>query len=89
MEFDEFDDATYQHPERHTYTPDDDGRCTEIMPNGRPCGSRQRSSVLHVDAEADFRQRHSHGGGDCMCFEDPNGPSFYEAMAAYVKRVRS
>ena len=77
-------------PALHTYEPDDDGRCQSGWYNGRgewiKCGSRQRSSVLHDDPESDFRQMHDHGGGDCMCFEDENGPSYYEAMQAYIAR---
>ena len=57
----------------HTYEPDDTGRCTSGWYNdsGRwvDCRSTQRSSTLHDDADADFRERHDHGGGDCMCFE--------------------
>lgn len=74
----------------HTYQPDSDGRCTSGWTNdsGRwaPCGSTQRSSVLHDDAEAEFRQMHDHGGGDCMCFEDEDGPDFYQAMNEYTGR---
>lgn len=60
----------------HTFDPVK-GRCTI-------CGSTQRSSVLHDDPESDFRMMHNHGGRDCMCFEDEDGPSYYEAMKAYV-----
>lgn len=74
----------------HTYQPDADGRCTagwyNDSENWVPCGSSQRSSVLHDDLEAEFRQRHDHGGGDCMCFEDEEGPSFWEAMKEYAGR---
>jgi hypothetical protein len=73
----------------HTYDPDEEGRCKSGWYNesGKwiPCRSTQRSSVLHDDPESEFRQMHDHGGGDCMCFEDENGPSFYEAMAQFVK----
>lgn len=73
----------------HTYEPDKDGRCTSgwYTESGRyiPCRSTQRSSVLHDDPESDFRQMHDHGGGDCMCFEDPDGPSWSEAMDRYVR----
>lgn len=75
----------------HAYDPDEEGRCREVIrfgDDGEPdvvCRSRQRSSVLHDDPEADFRERHWHGGGDCMCFEDPSGPSYHEAMRAYVR----
>ena len=62
----------------HTYEPDGQGRC-------QSCGSTQRSSVLHDDPEAEFRERHNHGGGDCMCFESEDGPSFHEAMKKYVE----
>jgi hypothetical protein len=72
----------------HTFQPGPDGRCQARLIRhgmlGATCGSTQRSSVLHDDAEADFRMRHNHGGGDCMCFEDEDGPSFYEAMKQYV-----
>lgn len=72
----------------HTYEPDEAGRCKSGWYNehGRyvKCMSTQRSSVLHDDAESDFRQAHDHGGGDCMCFEDTPG-GYYGAMAAYVK----
>jgi hypothetical protein len=68
----------------HKYVPDADGRCTSGWYNDQqewvPCGSSQRSSVLHDDPESEFRQMHDHGGGDCMCFESEDGPSFYEAM---------
>lgn len=33
-----------------------------------PCNA-DKWSVLHIDKDADFRSRHDHGGGDCMCFE--------------------
>jgi hypothetical protein len=74
----------------HTYRPDAEGRCqggwvSERSGEWVPCGSRQRSSVLHDDPEAAFREQHDHGGGDCMCFEDDNGPTFYEAMEAYKR----
>src|SRR6185295_17894865 len=48
------------------------------------CGSRQRSSVLHDDPDADFREMHSHGGGDCMCFEGEY--SWTDALRDYRKR---
>lgn len=74
----------------HSYEPDSSGKCTSGWVNSRGewinCGSYQKSSVLHDDPESDFRQMHYHGGGDCMCFEDENGPSYYEAMRAYVER---
>jgi len=71
----------------HTYEPDTEGRCTAGWYNDRGlwinCRSTQRSSVLHDDPEAEFRERHDHGGGDCMCFEDdPRG--YYGAMEDYV-----
>ena len=73
----------------HTYEPDDTGRCTSgwTNDNGKwiECRSTQRSSVLHDDAEASFREMHDHGGGDCMCFESEDGPSYYEAMRMYVE----
>jgi hypothetical protein len=72
----------------HTFEPGADGKCLGLIRrNGRgiPCNSSQRSSVLHDDPEADFRQRHYHGGGDCMCFEDEDGPSFYDAMRQYAE----
>lgn len=73
----------------HTFDPDETGRCQASWTNdnGRTirCTSTQRSSVLHDDPESDFREMHSHGGGDCMCFEDENGPSWHEAMRAFVK----
>lgn len=57
----------------HTYDPDETGRCqARLIRHGREasvCGSTQRSSVLHDDEDAWFRQQHDHGGGDCMCFE--------------------
>ena len=56
----------------HEYSPGPDGRCAEHLirhgAQGAVCGMR-RSSVFHVDEEADHRERHWHGGGDCMCFE--------------------
>jgi len=67
-----YPDDPYRGPEVHTYDPDEEGRCQGGWYSGSrwvPCGSTQRSSVLHDDPEADFRQRHWHGGGDCMCFE--------------------
>ena len=68
----------------HTYRPGSDGRCTSGWYNDQgkyiQCTSSQRSSVLHDDCESDFRQSHDHGGGDCMCFEDDNRPSYYEVM---------
>lgn len=65
---------------RHTYDPGPQGefgrpcqwRWTDSSGNDRICGSTQRSSVMHDDPEADLRQRHYHGGGDCMCFENDN-----------------
>ena len=81
--------SSYQGEALHTYTPDAGGRCTSGWYNRRDewveCRSTQRSSVLHDDAESEFRELHDHNGGDCMCFEDPDGPDFHEAMAAYVK----
>lgn len=80
---------TYHGEAIHTFRPDKTGRCMNGWYNGRgewiECRSTQRSSVLHDDAESEFRQMHDHGGGDCMCFESEDGPSFYEAMDAYVK----
>lgn len=76
----------------HTYQPDDKGRCRSGWYNDEGkwinCRSTQRSSVLHDDPEAEFRQMHDHSGGDCMCFEMDDGPSFYEAMDEYVKSRR-
>lgn len=75
---------------RHTYDPDENGVCQATYYTGTwaerevRCRSTQRSSVLHDDPESDFREQHDHGGGDCMCFEDPEGPSYYDAMRAYV-----
>lgn len=73
----------------HTYRPDATGRCWSGWYNERGvwvrCGSTQRESVLHDDPEAEFRQRHDHDGGDCMCFEGPEGPTFQEAMREYVQ----
>jgi len=79
----------YYGPEVHTYLPDAEGRCTSGWYNDRlewvACRSTQRSSVLHDDPEAAFRQLHHHDGGDCMCFEDESGPTYHQAMAAYVE----
>lgn len=73
----------------HTYEPDETGRCTSGWTNNNgewiKCRSPQKSSVLHDDPEADFRERHYHGGGDCMCFESEDGPSYYEAMEKFVR----
>ena len=73
---------------RHTYEPNGTGHCqwawTDSSGRDRVCNSTQRSSVMHDDPEADFRQAHDHGGGDCMCFESEDGPSYYDAMADYV-----
>jgi hypothetical protein len=72
----------------HEYEPDENGRCTNGWYNARDewieCRSTQRSSVMHDDPEAEFRSMHDHNGGDCMCFEMDDGPSYYEAMRAYV-----
>lgn len=72
----------------HTYEPDESGRCTSGWSNddGKwvQCLSTQRSSVLHDDLEAEFREMHDHGGGDCMCFEMDDGPSYHEAMRRYA-----
>jgi hypothetical protein len=72
----------------HTYEPDDMGRCTGGWYNDEgewvACHSTQRSSTLHDDLEASFREMHDHGGGDCMCFESEYGPSYHQAMRAYV-----
>lgn len=72
----------------HTYDPNPEGRCQGGWYNGRGewirCGSTQQSSVLHDDPESEFRQMHDHGGGDCMCFEDPDGPAYSDAMRAFV-----
>ena len=51
--------------------------------------SKSKSRRDKVDArikelESEFRSGHGHGGFDCMCFEDDAGPSFFEAMGAYV-----
>jgi len=77
---------------RHTYQPDASGRCqwpwVDSSGKDRVCNSWQRSSVMHDDPEADFRERHWHGGGDCMCFENEDGPSYYEAMRAFVEASR-
>lgn len=72
----------------HRFTPGPDGRCTGGWFNNASdwidCRSRQRASILHDDPEAEFRQMHDHGGGDCMCFEDdPRG--FYGAMRDFVR----
>lgn len=58
------------------YDPDNTGRCVEETwkycfehkktDNHQPCGLPSYS-VLHYD---DFAERHYHGGGDCMCFEN-------------------
>lgn len=73
---------------RHTYQPDDSGRCqfawTDSSNQPHICNSSQQASILHDDPAADFREKHWHGGGDCMCFENPNGPSYQEAMDDYV-----
>lgn len=57
----------------HTFDPGIDGRCrARLVRHGVAstiCGSSQRSSVLHDDPDAAFREAHWHGGGDCMCFE--------------------
>lgn len=57
----------------HEFDPGPDGRCRGYLirhgVQGAVCGSTQSYSVLHYDEEADFRERHDHGGGDCMCFE--------------------
>ena len=76
----------------HTYEPDETGRCTSgwYTDSGRriSCSSTQRSSTLHDDPESDFRERHDHQGGDCMCFEnDPRG--YYGAMDDFVKAQSS
>jgi hypothetical protein len=68
-----------------------DGRCVwpwvDKSGADRVCNSTQRSSVMHYDAEAEFRQMHDHGGGDCMCFE--SGPeTYYDAMARFAKEYR-
>lgn len=56
----------------HEFVEGDDGRCAELMirrdGSAYTCNS-DRWSVLHDDEEANFRQQHDHGGGDCMCFE--------------------
>lgn len=73
----------------HTYEPDANGRCQWLWWDSsgyaRTCNSTQRSSVMHDDPETEFRERHWHGGGDCMCFESEDGPSYYEAMRNYVE----
>lgn len=73
----------------HTYEPDETGRCTSgwVNDSGRwvECNSTQSYSILHDDPEAAFREMHNHGGRDCMCYEDEDGPSYYEAMQMYVK----
>jgi hypothetical protein len=84
----DFDDAHYRHPDRHDFDPDLNGRCQFTMPNGFVCGSTQSYSVLHINAEADFRQLHNHGGGDCMCFENEDGPSWSEALAKFKESYR-
>jgi len=67
----------------HTYEPDETGKCTSGWDNARgkwiECRSTQRSSVLHDDPDSEFRERHYHGGGDCMCFEDYPG-GYHAAM---------
>ena len=69
-----YPDDPYTGPEVHEYLPDAAGRCTNGWWNTKmqwvDCSSTQRSSVLHHDDEADHRQKHWHGGGDCMCFEE-------------------
>lgn len=73
----------------HTFNPDSTGRCKGGWTNDKykwiECGSTQSYSVLHDDPEAAFRELHSHGGGDCMCFEDENGPSYSEALAKFME----
>lgn len=72
----------------HTYEPGDTGRCTSGWYNDTgkwiACGSSQRSSTLHDDPEAEFREMHWHDGRDCLDFEDPDGPTYSEALAAFV-----
>jgi len=57
----------------HTYRPDLLGKCQGGWTNDAgewvQCLSSQRSSTLHDDPDAAHRERHWHGGGDCMCFE--------------------
>jgi hypothetical protein len=57
----------------HVYEPDGDGRCQSGWLNEHgdhvSCRSSQRSSVLHYDEDAEYRESHWHDGGDCMCFE--------------------
>jgi hypothetical protein len=61
------------HSAIHSYEPDSSGRCASGWYNDQgvwvQCRSTQRSSVLHDDPDAAFREQHWHGGGDCMCFE--------------------
>ena len=74
----------------HTYEPGSDGKCQGGWRNDHNewivCGSSQRSSVLHDDPEAAFRQVHDHGGGDCMCFEDDDDGSRRRAAIARYAR---
>jgi hypothetical protein len=67
----------------HEYDPDQSGRCQAMLIRhgavSNRCNSTQRSSVMHANndgcyrgccaSEEDHRERHNHGGGDCMCFE--------------------
>ena len=67
-----YPDDPYTGPEVHEFDPDPvTGKCRGGWARGGygtwvSCFSRDRSSVLHIDEEADFRQRHYHGGGDCI-----------------------
>ena len=68
----------------HLYEPGPNYRCVaevakycyehKTIDFHNPCDA-DSWSVLHYDEEADFRELHDHGGGDCMCFEgrDQNG----------------
>ena len=73
-------DATHLYQPVDSFNP----RCTGGWFNDKGdwinCNSTQKDSILHMGygdgcwrgccaSDADHRQRHDHGGGDCMCFE--------------------
>jgi hypothetical protein len=74
----------------HRYEPDENGKCTSGWFAGEwgtrwvACNSTQRSSTLHDDPSSDFRERHDHNGGDCMCFEAEDCIGYYGHMDNYI-----
>ena len=81
------------------YTNEDGKEAYRLTPTGAQLGRAMAMAMAGEDDRAvpdallgrrsatrhnTFTERHHHDGGDCMCFESEQGPSYHEALAAYV-----